>query len=65
MQHYVEIIVRAPIPEGDRHLGHEAVYKSGESVSDVVKVLNDIGLKDVEVTREIVKRTGPKAKAGA
>lgn len=58
--HYVEIKILAAIPDHDRHIGHAAVYKSEEPVKAVVAVLAELGLTDVTVTRDIVKRTGPR-----
>jgi hypothetical protein len=62
---YVEIKVLAQIPDDNKHAGHKGVVMTEEAVAGVVKALEGAGLTVVEATRDIVKRTGPRAEKAA
>lgn len=60
---YVEIKILAAIPEADRHAGHKAIVATEAPVEAVIAALADAGLQAIEATRDIVRRSGPRAKA--
>lgn len=44
MPRYVEISLRAEIPEGEDDLGHDAIVKSRPGVAAIVETLSGLGL---------------------
>jgi hypothetical protein len=55
-EHYVEITITAPIPEGKKTLGYKAIVETEAAADAIVKKLHDMGLTGATQARDIRKR---------
>lgn len=53
MGKYVEILIRADVPDGNDELAHDAIVQSREPVTSIVMVLEELGLSVTTQTRRI------------
>jgi hypothetical protein len=66
MGKYIEITVRADIPDDNEELGHDAIVQTRDPVAAIVELLAKIGLETATSTRRIgstKKKTTPAAAA--
>jgi hypothetical protein len=53
MAKYIEITVRADIPDDNEELGHDAIVQTRDPVAAIVELLATIGLQNATSTRRI------------
>lgn len=63
MAQFIEIVLRADLPDGDEELGHDAMVQTREPAGAIVDLLTKIGLANATQTRRIgsTKVRRPKA----
>lgn len=59
----IVITITAEVPDDAHDLGHEAIFVTKEPVQALVTKLTELGLTNVQQTRRMTKRMGPKVAA--
>lgn len=65
MGKYIELTVRADIPDDNEELGHDAIVQTRDPVAAIVVLLTAIGLQNVTPTRRIGSTKAKKTPAAA
>jgi hypothetical protein len=60
MGKYIEVTIKADIPDGMDELGHDAIVQTRDPVMTIVELLNTLGLQNVTSTRRIGSVRTPK-----
>lgn len=63
MGKYIEVTIKADIPDDNEELGHDAIVQTRDPVMAIVELLINIGLQNVDQRRRIgsTKDRRPKA----
>jgi hypothetical protein len=65
MGKYIELTVRADIPDDNEELGHDAIVQTRDPVAAIVELLAKIGLQNATPTRRIGSTKAKKTPAAA